>query len=100
MGDWLDEVKARRAAITPPPWWDSPVLAAPGTHTIRGGPGDFRGFDGSLPGDTRPVARIAPAPFEDGGYATNHDADADFIAHAPADVERLIAEVERLRDDP
>jgi hypothetical protein len=98
-GDRLAEVKARRGAATPGPWWDSPVKAAPGHHTIRGGPGEWRGFDGSLGGDTHPIARIAPALAEDGTPTTNHDADAAFIAHAPEDIDWLVTEVDRLRED-
>jgi hypothetical protein len=97
--DWLraqlddDERKAR--AATPGPWWDSKILAAPGHHTIRGGPSNWRGFDGSLGGDTRPIARIEPAPDVEGNFVTNHDADAEHIArHDPA---RVLREVEARR---
>lgn len=85
-----DEQVAR--ASTAGPWWDSKVGAAPGCHTIRGGPGEERGADGSLPGDVRPIARIRPVPNDDGGYATNHDADAAHIAlHDPSHVLRTVA---------
>lgn len=92
VAELVAEVERRKAlavAATPGPWWDSPVTAAPGHHTIRGGPDDWRGFDGSLGGDTRPIARVEPAPDDEGGHVTNHDADATFIAaHDPADALR------------
>ena len=89
---------------TPGPWWDSKVLAAPGHHTIRGGPDEWRGFDGSLGGDTRPVARIEPAPDYEGGFVTNHDADVEHIAlNDPADAilagEWALGVLERHRPD-
>jgi hypothetical protein len=97
--DWLraqladDQRKAE--AATPGPWWDSKVLAAPGHHTIRGGPDEWRGFDGSLGGDTLPIARVEPAPDDEGGFVTNHDADAEHIArHDPA---RVLREVDSFR---
>jgi hypothetical protein len=34
----LDEDERVARAATSGPWWDSPVMAAPGHHTIRGGP--------------------------------------------------------------
>lgn len=91
----LDEDERKALAATSGPWWDSPVMAAPGHHTIRGGPADWRGFDGSLGGDTRPIARIAPAPDYEGSFVTDHDADAEHIArHDPS---RVLREVEAKR---
>jgi hypothetical protein len=91
----LDEAEQLARAATSGPWWDSPVLAAPGYHTIRGGPRSWRGFDGSLGGDTRPVARIEPAPDCEGSFVTNHDADAEFIARW--DPARAVREVQANR---
>jgi hypothetical protein len=84
----LDVAEARARAATSGPWWDSPVAAAPGRHTIRGGPHP----NPALGADVRPVARIYPAPAEDGTFVTNHDADAAFIvANDPIHALRIVA---------
>lgn len=56
---------------------------------------DSDSFDGLLGGDTRPVARIAPAPDYEGDFVTNHDADAEHIASW--DPARVFREVEAKR---
>jgi hypothetical protein len=94
----LDEDERVARAATSGPWWDrGPILIAPGHHTICGGPSKWRGFDGSLGGDSRPIARIAPVPDDEGnlGFLTNHDADAEFIAHW--DPDRALRDVQRNR---
>ena len=93
----LAAIKARADAATPGPWWHQGFGLA-GQATIRGGPDEWRGFDGSLGGDTRPVARVEPAPDDEGGFVTNHDADAEFIAHARTDVPALLARIAELEE--
>jgi hypothetical protein len=94
----LDRLEDLHQSTTPGPWWDSPVKAAPGGHTIRGGPSDWRGFDGSLGGDTRPIARIALALAEDGGSINESDADAEFIVEAHRVMPGLVAELRAARE--
>jgi hypothetical protein len=89
MTDPLDEIKARWAIATPGPWFRSPTngVRLDGTSTVRA-------RDGS-----RPVARIRSVDrdklWPDPDAQTELDAEA--IAHAPADINTLVGEVERLR---
>jgi hypothetical protein len=83
--DRLDQIRARRAAVTPPPWeWDI------GEH-----PGDpFRleqQLEDSLQGET--ILKAA----ESWASTAPSDEDAEFIAHAPTDITYLLGEVARLR---
>jgi hypothetical protein len=94
----LEQLEDLHQSTTPGPWWDSPVKTAPGHHTIRGGPDDWRGFDGSLGGDRRPIARIAPALAEDGTPTTEHDADAAFMVEAHRLLPALISELRAARE--
>jgi hypothetical protein len=77
-GDPFKDVRERRAKITPAPWrWKA----------------------GDSPGG--PWGRVwAGESDDDGVVATTYspNADAEFIAHAPADIDRLLAENERLRE--
>jgi hypothetical protein len=75
MGDWLDELKARRAAISPAPW---KLQGHPSETTMV--------YDAE--GDSVVYNEGSP-----------NERDAEFIAHAPSDIDRLIAEVERLRQE-
>jgi hypothetical protein len=69
----LDEIKARRAAATPGPWNEA------GMHRSPGRPDVVWDRDGR-----RPIARATWLR------------DAEFIAHAPDDIDWLIGEVTRL----
>lgn len=71
MPDRLQEIRARLDAATPGPWHVHPV----GSIEVRRL--DYSGFV---------VARA------------NHDDDADLIAHAPADLAWLLAEIDALRE--
>ena len=68
MPDRIAEIRARLDAATPGPW------------LVRNGWVDLN----NLHGDVIPVG--------------HNDADADLIAHAPADIAWLLDEVERLRN--
>ena len=75
------EIRARLTVITPGPWHGE---HAPGLHDCA-----IIGDDGWItPGPSGP---------EYGVDSMQGRADAEFIAHAPADVATLLAEVERLR---
>jgi hypothetical protein len=97
----LDQIKARRAAITPTPWgWadsetDEELDAtdvASGEHSVylHGAEwgDDLERGSVVLPTDWRFVAH---------GVEEIERADAEFIAHAPTDIDQLVGEVERLR---
>lgn len=75
----LDAIKARAAAATRGPW--------------RYGP--WRGNRGR----TLAMVRTPHGCLFNDWSGINDDADGEFVAHARADVDALVAEVERLRDD-
>lgn len=84
----LDQIAARLQAATPGPWGSHRDLN--GTYTIQARPQSTRhGFD--TDGD---IATLAAGRTDAESYA-----NARFIAHAPQDVETLLAEVHRLRDE-
>lgn len=79
----LEEIEARLAAATPGPWFRSPEggLRLDGMSTVRAREGN------------RPVARIRAvdrAELQDDPDAQT-EADAEFIAHAPADIAYLLS---------
>lgn len=86
----LAEIKARAAKATPPPWMLAPITGEMDEHTAA------HGF-------SREVAVVYRGP----GYyvrtAAEVDAaspqDPEFIAHSRQDVDDLVAEVERLREE-
>jgi hypothetical protein len=71
----LDEIEARCDAASPGPW----------KYPYRGFPGVVGSKRGCLWTSGRHEGRV------------NHEADAEFIAHARQDVPDLIAEIRRLR---
>jgi hypothetical protein len=102
--DRLAEIRQRRAAITPPPWgWadsdtdeelDAAAVAS-GEHPIylHGAEwgDDLERGSVVLPTDWRFVAH---------NVEEIERADAEFIVHAPADIDHLLGSVERLRRFP
>lgn len=84
----LDAIKGRLAAITEWPW-----IAFCGTGVRhRMGVTNKRLFDDSHAPEVLDAVELG----EDAG-GIKSEADADFIAHAPDDISRLLAEVERLK---
>ena len=85
----LAPIRARRAAATPGEW------SAPGTYLATGEPAPLVG--GPRAGIDSHV-RIADCATT---WRTEHEcmANALFIAHAPTDIDALIAEIEQLRYD-
>ena len=114
----LDAIKARANAATPGPWrWDGhtrfgirldsitsgrPIVMGFVRHGMRGAQPTFwdrkAGEHPAHNGTYRKAVDIAvlEVPYRDDVVALRN-ADAEFIAHSRADVEALIAEVERLR---
>jgi len=85
----IEEIRARRAAITPGPWsadtrelWDMVVWGAPGTDPQ---PDD--------PENPRLVMNIGE-PVVPVGDVCGSAADCQFIAHAPSDIDTLLSRVE------
>ena len=74
----LQPIKDRLAVATPGPWWASKEKSF-GTYLAV-----------AVVGCNEVLA-------EYDGYRHSDDDDADLIAHAPADLAALVAEVERLR---
>ena len=72
----LDPIRARLAAATPGPWERMPAEVS----------------------DTRPADCYDVWGGDDWLCASVHHTNADLIAHAPADLAALVAEVERLRE--
>lgn len=90
----LDAIKRRRAAITPAPWekaYGGTTDANPRSRTH----GRFivTEFFVRRPDDDTAIA----ADIIDPDTSEPHEGNAEFIAHAPTDIDALIAEVERLR---
>ncbi len=100
--DRLAEIRQRRMTITPPPWrwgdWQVTFghpeqqrwhLERSPAHGDFPAPARLRGDDGVevLPGLEDPIEEYPELV-----------ANAEFIAHAPADIDYLVSEVERLRE--
>lgn len=94
----LEPIKARRAASTPAPW----------RRAAKDEPGDLGGNHAIVSAvavvlnrrldEDGPMWIAEPVVGYFSGYAIENEADADLIAHAPADIDALTAEVERLRE--
>lgn len=83
----VDDLKAAHEAATPGPWFDSPVQALPGCHTIR------------QSGLNRPVARMTVdevCAAEDYGVGST-DADAELIVLTRNALPEIIAVLEAAR---
>lgn len=82
MTDRLDEIRARAEAATPGEWIGSstPSGRKYGVISIR-----------ELTGEAYPIAVLS------GKYARRRHPDTQFLAHAPTDIDYLLAEVERLQ---
>jgi hypothetical protein len=82
MNDRITDIKSRLAAVVPGPWHVDPL-----------NPCDVEVVDVNAPGDPWSVCTVEEGlPGDDLGYA-----HAAFIAHAPADLTFLLAEVARLQ---
>ena len=105
----LDAIKRRRAAITPAPWYpratDDWKYQGARYVSTEAGPGgyDWR-HDGATnldvddPGvDTDRVIAITLLQSPTLATPDECDGNTEFIAHAPTDIDALLAEVERLR---
>jgi hypothetical protein len=75
-------IRQRRAAITPPPW----------VASRNEGEYDLDGPIGPTVNDTSGVLRVGPIA------SCLEFADAEFIAHAPDDIDTLLREVEQLKE--
>ncbi len=92
----IDEIRARRGVITPGPWvkWQdhNEVFAGP---VVENNSGTIAGHR----------AQIADCDTDWGDWDEDEQpegspaANAEFIAHAPDDIDYLLAEVERLQAD-
>jgi len=92
----LAEIKARRGAVSQPAPWFRSRVGATGDATVRSRNGN------------RPIARVTIADHDMVGLAEHIEAwdethaatqaDAEFIAHAPTDIDWLIEQVERHAD--
>jgi hypothetical protein len=82
----LDPIEARAAAATPGPWGTQRDLA--GAYTVQARPRTTR-YGMENDGD---IATLAADRTDADNYA-----NARFIAHAPADVKAMAAEIRRLR---
>lgn len=80
--DELAAIEVRAAAATPGPWVVSPEL---------------RGYEMGIDSPAKWGTIVHPGAEGDGGIDSN--ADANFIAHARADVPALIAAVRELKSD-
>jgi hypothetical protein len=88
----LGEIKARRDAVSQPAPWFRSRVAASGDATVRSHFGN------------RPIARVRIGDHDMVGLAEHIEAwdethaatqaDAEFIAHAPADIDWLVEQVE------
>ena len=86
----LQAIEARLAAATPGPWKAQDFVAAPtedaGSAVVKQGNGGLVAY------------ALRSGAVEHEWYDKPQcDADAEFIAHAPADMRALLDEVERLR---
>ncbi len=88
--DELAAIKGRLAAITEWPW----IAFCRTGDRHRIGITNKRLFDD---GDAPEVLDVVELGEDTGGIKS--EADAAFIAHAPTDIARLLAEVERLREE-
>lgn len=91
----LAAIDARLEAATPGPWaWDRwhNANGDSGLHIYAPRPG--QSMD-EIVGGTRPVRSVAV--FDHGVIEEPTESDRDLIAHAPDDLRRLRAEVDRLR---
>lgn len=89
MTDRVQEIRDRLEAATPGPWSYSPAS----TGNPSDGPTHHEVRSVSI-SDDRTMYAIATTDYNEMGYL-----DAEFIAHAPDDIEFLLAEVERLQED-
>lgn len=94
----LEAIKTRRAGVV--------AILGPEPWAIERGETEEQDEHGDTTGDTLPIALIGPtgASYEGPspvlqlvGFHDWFDAVAEFHAHAPKDVDALVAEVERLR---
>lgn len=76
--DWLDEIDARVKAVTPGPWMHGVSRDPSSGHWV----------------DTKPDLAVITVADD-----IPSDDDAEFIAHAPEDIARLVAEVHRYREE-
>lgn len=82
----LEDIKARLATATPGPWFrDSTTDGGETTENVVARLWDVARCSG---GDTHP----------DAGRAEQAKADADYIAHSPADMAKLIAALEAVEE--
>jgi hypothetical protein len=97
--DPLDQIRARRAAITPPPWFYQPRTADMPMQfgRITSAPGDWHDWQHDDP-RWQQIVEVVGGGSEHPTEASITYENAEFIAHAPTDIDHLLAEVERLKN--
>ena len=100
---WLDEIKERRASITEGELWEPDDAVTIPPYNVRA----WQDNDDSP--DIIPPTEILGCAEDDSGVDYGGNSihltgflkfeDADFVSHAPTDIDRLIQEIEILRKD-